>query len=431
MNTELIPIVSVSFNAPDLIETLLSSLRKHHNNKVYIIDGSYPNVADEIRGITAKYENVQFIPFGYNIHHGPGMAWAINNLGLSGPVLFLDSDVDIINGGMIEALYRELAPHLYGVGGVGRVNEAGFDQDDGAVPYLYPVCMLCNIEVMRQWPLPIKHGAPMVQTMLALHRSGQNLLRHIEWVKNDYSKDTQKSFFRHDWQGTVMRTGSYHYDAPTSNKYNPDLLALIAPDAQKLVEIGCGDGALARAYRTLNPICNYTGVEIDAALANAARTHCDFVFNLDIESADDAFFAAAAKSDTWVLGEVLAHITDPWALLAKIRKVMPANGTIVLSVPNAQHWSVQARLSIGDFRYDDAGLMDRAHLRWFSRGTIIEALQAAGFRVTGGIPRIADEPGRDNFLPAIRMMAQCTGNDPELAVNDALAFEYVVRAVPA
>jgi hypothetical protein len=69
---------------PDLIAALLRSLRQHYTNRVYIIDGSSPDVAEQIRAITAAYDNVEFIPFGYNIHHGPGMAWAINNLGLSG-----------------------------------------------------------------------------------------------------------------------------------------------------------------------------------------------------------------------------------------------------------------------------------------------------------------------------------------------------------
>jgi hypothetical protein len=73
------------------------------HNPVYIIDGSAPDIAAQIT-IAAQYQHVQFIPFGYNIHHGPGMAWAINNLPLSGQVLFLDSDIEVLKRGFLESL---------------------------------------------------------------------------------------------------------------------------------------------------------------------------------------------------------------------------------------------------------------------------------------------------------------------------------------
>src|SRR6266571_1407765 len=208
MNSQLIPIVTVSYNSPDLIEALLGSLRKFYTNPVYVIDGSYPEVAAEIGAIAGKYEQVQFIPFGYNIHHGPGLSWAINNLGLEGQVLFLDSDVEILRAGFIESLQSFLTPELYGVGGIQQVNEQGYDHEDGAVAYLHPACMLCNLDVLRQWPLPIKHGAPLVQTMVALHRAGKsNLLGNVDWVKNDFSKTPNRVFIKQDWKGTVLRTG--------------------------------------------------------------------------------------------------------------------------------------------------------------------------------------------------------------------------------
>ena len=54
MNSQLIPIVTVSYNSPDLIEALLGSLRKFYTNPVYVIDGSYPEVAAEIGAIAGK-----------------------------------------------------------------------------------------------------------------------------------------------------------------------------------------------------------------------------------------------------------------------------------------------------------------------------------------------------------------------------------------
>lgn len=218
---------------------------------------------------------------------------------------------------------------------------------------------------------------------------------------------------------------------PAHDQHNPDLLAFVPTDRRLLVEVGCSTGALAREYKKLNPRCRYLGVEVDAAYAAQARRHCDAVYALDVEAPDDAFWAAAAGADCWIFGDSLEHLRDPWALLARLRQALPAGGCVVVCVPNAQHWSVQARLASGLFRYEDAGLLDRTHLRWFTRTTLIETFAAAGFRIDAGRPRVFAEPERELVLPHLRALAQAVGVDPEQAVADAKPLQYVVRAVPA
>lgn len=428
-----IPIVTVSYNAPDLIAALLRSLRQFYPNRVYVIDGSQPEIAETIRTITADFADVEFIPFGYNIHHGPGMAWAINNLDLGGQVLFLDSDVEIIRAGFLESMQARLGPAMYGVGNVQAVNELGHTREDGSIAYLHPACMLTNLEVMRQWPLPIKHGAPMLLAMKAMADSGKSgeLLGALDWVRDDFShQPQQRHFIKHDWQGTVLRTGGYHYDLPSAgSQINQDLLPLVPTEARKLVEVGCGDGSFARAYRQRNPLCNYTGLERTLAAAHAARPHCDFVFNLDIEDAGPQFWSHVAGADCWILGDVLDQLRDPWAVLAKIRANMAPGGRVLASLRNFQHWSLQARLNAGDLRYQTGTGFAPKQLRVFTRGAMLEMFQQAGFQISGGSARIPDEPAREKYLPAIRLMASASGIDPAIAVEDALPVQYILVAV--
>lgn len=428
-----IPIVTVSYNTPDLIDGLLRTLRQFYTNRVYVIDGSNPDVAETIRAVTAGYDNVEFVPFGYNIHHGPGMAWAINHLGLSGEVLFLDSDVEILKAGFLESMHAELRPGMYGVGCVLTVDLLGNDRpDDGSVPYLYPACMLTNIDVVRQWPLPIKHGAPMIPTMLALHAAdASHLVANIPWVNEDFAKQPKRHYLKHDWQGTVIRTGGYHYDLPSATTaINTDLLHFMPPQARKIVEVGCRDGAFAKAYKQRNAICNYTGIEADPALAQAARPHCDFVFNNDLEHAGPDFWDHVRHADTWVFDETLEQMDDPWRMLRKIRTNIAPGGKLVLTIRNFQHWSLQARLNAGDLRYGADGL-EMKRKRLFTRGAALEMLQAAGFQISGGSARILQEPAREKYLPAIRLMAGASGIDPVVAVEDALPWQYLVIAVAA
>lgn len=216
---------------------------------------------------------------------------------------------------------------------------------------------------------------------------------------------------------------------PVHQFHNPDLLKLMPANARRVVEIGCSSGALAREYKKLNPHVHYTGIEIDPGYAQLAREHCDRVLDMNIETACADLIAGDLAADCWVFGDVLEHLYDPWALLQKIREASAPGSCIVACIPNAQHWSVQARLSVGDFRYEDAGLFDRTHIRWFTLVTMLELFTQAGWTVEAGVPRVFDEPQREKFLPMIHAMAAAAGRDPEMAVQDALPLQYVFRAV--
>lgn len=216
---------------------------------------------------------------------------------------------------------------------------------------------------------------------------------------------------------------------PVHEFHNPDLLDIIPWGANKLIEVGCSSGAMAREFKKISPHCHYRGIEIDPDYAKLAERYCDQSLVLDIEAADETFWKANADRDCWIFGDALEHLRDPWRILHQVRSVMPPNASIAACIPNAQHWSLQAKLSIGDFRYEDSGLLDRTHLRFFSRQTILEMFNHAGFTVTACIPRIFEEPGREQFLPVIEQLAKLAGANPNISVDDAMPLQYVVSAV--
>ena len=217
---------------------------------------------------------------------------------------------------------------------------------------------------------------------------------------------------------------------PAHEHHNPDLLRIIPASSKRLVEVGCSSGALAREFKKIAPQCHYLGIETDPAYAELAKRYCDESLILDIEKADADFWAKNADRDCWIFGDVLEHLIDPWAVLRKIRAVIPPGGVVAACIPNAQHWSLQAKLCVGEFRYEAEGLLDKTHLRWFTRKTMIEMFDQAGFAITEGFPRIFDEPQRETFMPAIEHMAKLAGVDPKQAASDALPVQYVVKASP-
>jgi len=215
------------------------------------------------------------------------------------------------------------------------------------------------------------------------------------------------------------------------DRFNADVLAIMPPNAARVVEVGCSSGALAKAYLERTPGCEYIGIEIDPDYAQVARSSCTRVLVADIEKMDDAAFKTLFPADCWVFADVLEHLYDPWAVLRRLRAALPPGASVVACIPNAQHWSFQARLNCGLLNYEDDGLFDRTHIRWFTKATITELFKGSGFRIVEGMERVFDEPFRDSVLVGIRALAEAIGADVEQAVHNAKPLQWVVRATPA
>jgi SAM-dependent methyltransferase len=438
MNTNHIPVITVSYNSAELIEDLLKSFREHYFNPVIVIDGSSAEHASEIESVCTRYADVRFIHFDYNIHHGPGMAWAFQNLNLQGPVLVLDSDVYILRPGFLETMADALSPGMYGVGSISYVNEGGYDVDyrEGAIRYLHPACMLCNIDVVQHWPMPIKHGAPMVEAMRAIHRANQpGLIGNIEWLTADFSQHPAQNYIRHDWQGTVKRSGGYHLEewekaAQEAATVRLLTLSLMPISAQRVVEIGANNGALARAFKGVNPTCSYSALDMDPDNKNLEMGARDLVLPVEEGSLGDDLFCNYADTDCWVCDQALERLANPERLLKSIRKVISNDGCVIAVIPNAQHWSVLAKLCIGDFRYGSSALLQTSTQRLFTRATIFELFQNAGYRIAQGYPVVHNRIENVQLAGVIKQFASSVGADPELSLEDAQAHQYIVKAVP-
>lgn len=220
---------------------------------------------------------------------------------------------------------------------------------------------------------------------------------------------------------------------PLNDGYNVDILNLMPKHSARIVEVGCGNGMLAKAYRESNENCDYIGIEITEEYAEMAKTFCQRAICGNIETMDDADFLELFPADCFIFGDCLEHLYDPWAVLRRIRKHMLGQNCIIASIPNAQHWSIQVALNLGLFVYKDHGLMDRTHIRWFTRLTMIDLFESTGYKIVEMFPRsFAKElPVTEKVLQNIAAMACSLGVDPEAAKRDALPVQWVIKAVPA
>lgn len=213
---------------------------------------------------------------------------------------------------------------------------------------------------------------------------------------------------------------------PYPDYANPDLLDRIPLSARVVLDVGCATGALGMAYKQRNPAARVLGIERDPDAARIAAQRLDRVAIADVERTPLPFGDEAV--DCIVYGDVLEHLTDPWAVLSAHARVLSPNGTVVICMPNTEHWSFAARLLQGTWAYEDQGLFDRTHLRWFTYRSTQAALEGAGLRPFDVVPRIFDAPAAEDFTRAIEPALAALGVDPFKFLHRARPLQFVWRA---
>lgn len=211
---------------------------------------------------------------------------------------------------------------------------------------------------------------------------------------------------------------------------NPELLGWLPLNAKRVLELGCGEGALAASYRHRNPAVYYTAAEVHAPSAAVARTRVDRLIEGDIEAVSDEEIAEGGLFDAAVMGDVLEHLSDPWRTLRRLHMLLNENGHLILCVPNISHWLGLAELLSGRWPSHDSGLFDRTHLRFFTADSLTTILRECGFEVLKSRPRnvVLNRPAAERFIPVLADAAERLGIDRRAFIERANALQYVLVA---
>ena len=144
-----------------------------------------------------------------------------------------------------------------------------------------------------------------------------------------------------------------------------------------VLDVGCSSGYLARPLAEAG--ARVVGIELDPAAAAEARAVCAEVAVGDVESLQLPW--EPGSFDAVVCGDVLEHLRNPEATLARLRPLLRPEGRLVLTTPNVANWAMRLSLLFGRWRYTDRGILDRTHTRLFTRKTLVETVETAGYRV--------------------------------------------------
>jgi len=154
------------------------------------------------------------------------------------------------------------------------------------------------------------------------------------------------------------------------------LLEAVGRD-QRVLDAGCSSGYLAEPLSQRGN--TIVGIELDAEAAREAERWCERVLVGDIETMELPL--EPASFDVVLCGDIIEHLRDPTRVLARLRPFLRPGGRLVVSTPNIANWAMRLSLLAGRWRYTDRGFLDRTHVHLFTRQTLVEGVEAAGYRV--------------------------------------------------
>jgi 2-polyprenyl-3-methyl-5-hydroxy-6-metoxy-1,4-benzoquinol methylase len=162
-------------------------------------------------------------------------------------------------------------------------------------------------------------------------------------------------------------------------KRRDEMLAFVPRTTRTLLDVGCGRGAFGSNVKEKLG-ARVWGIEIVAEAARIARARLDNVIAADIGEAMASL--PPAHFDCVTFNDVLEHLVDPYSVVEGVKRLLTPNGVIVASLPNVRYFPVAWDLLWGGrWEYQDWGVLDRTHLRFFTLSTVRELFEDRGYSV--------------------------------------------------
>jgi 2-polyprenyl-3-methyl-5-hydroxy-6-metoxy-1,4-benzoquinol methylase len=169
-----------------------------------------------------------------------------------------------------------------------------------------------------------------------------------------------------------------------------DIAPVLPREMSRVLEIGCGAGATMKWLRTRHDVRYAVGIEVMPNMAKRAEAVFDVVLSGNIETMElpggelpggelPGGEPAAGRFDAIIALDVLEHLVDPWSVVRRLHGLLQPDGVLIASIPNISHYSVSSALVLrGRWNYANEGLLDRTHLRFFTRQTAVDLLTCSG-----------------------------------------------------
>jgi SAM-dependent methyltransferase len=202
------------------------------------------------------------------------------------------------------------------------------------------------------------------------------------------------------------------------NNTRLDILPLLPKYSETILEIGCGNGATLKHLKDYGKCKEATGIELTEYAALEAKQVIDKILIGDAEE-----IIKTIESNTYDLVlclDILEHLVDPWLMIEQISRVLKKGGVIISSIPNIRTIRVISKLALfGKFEYEEAGIMDKTHLRFFTKTSAIDLLSINRLEVDRWIHSPFADKSKSSIFNTMTFGF----------FRDLLTEQYIIRAV--
>jgi len=169
----------------------------------------------------------------------------------------------------------------------------------------------------------------------------------------------------------------YTRDSGSHQPERPDLWPYVPLGSGRVLDVGCAIGDLGAALKEQGRAREAVGMELSPVAAALARERLDDVIEGDLETVEISY--PDGSFDVLIYADVLEHLKNPWAVAARHRRLLRPGGRIVVSLPNIGHYSTLLMLLRQQWQYQEMGIMDYTHLRFFTRPGVLDLARRAGY----------------------------------------------------
>jgi glycosyltransferase involved in cell wall biosynthesis len=391
---------------PDIEEVIVSD--DHSQDSTYLVGLGYQQVSDLPITLIRQPENLGYggnQKAGYRvaIEHGLDFVVMLHGDGQYAPESLPDilapllaGEADAVFGSriMIKGAARNGGMPLYKYVGnriLSRFENAALGTD---LSEFHSGYRAYSVEALKQIPFDLNSDGFNFDTqiIIQLHDAGMRIAEvpiptyygdEICYVDGmGYAADVTKDVVAYRLQKAGFGDGSRialkeEYELkPNEDSSHGRISSLLGSrPPSKILDLGCSSGLLAERLRAMGH--QVTGVDVAELDGVAERTSAFFKADLNQGIPPEV----GTDFDIVLAADVLEHLARPGLLLDQIRDVLAPDGTAILCVPNVAHWYPRLRVTLGRFDYDQRGILDSTHLRFFTRRSIVKLVGRRGFDI--------------------------------------------------
>lgn len=143
----------------------------------------------------------------------------------------------------------------------------------------------------------------------------------------------------------------------------------------RVLDAGCGFATTSARIQQLGN--EVTGIDSSPEAESVAAKRLSRVIHGDVADID----LGGERFDVIIFADVLEHLPWPAGVLRRYLQWLAPGGSVIISLPNVGLWSVRFAHLFGQWNYDETGVLDRTHLRFFTRRSARWLIGEAGLRI--------------------------------------------------